>query len=106
MLNPNPTGSLAVLRCDQFSSGSTFIRTGTNLATVQLELSAEAGGAEGFSIHFYASGTHGLNEIRTRTDLGGRRALDPFIAVAIDDEAPQDRPDQNKPNSTRKGGRR
>ena len=30
LLDPNPTGSLASLRCDQVSSGSWFTRTGTN----------------------------------------------------------------------------
>lgn len=106
LLQPNPTGSLAVLRCDQFSSGSTFTRTGTNLAVVPVELSAEAAGSEGFSVHFYVSGTQGLNELRTRTDLKGRRALDPFVAVAIDDETLQDRPESDKPDSSRKGGRK
>ncbi len=105
MLQPHPTGSSVVLRCDQFSSGSTFIRTGTSLAVVPVELSAEAAGAEGFSIHFFVSGTNGLAELRTRTDLKGRRALDPFVAVTVDDEIVPDRPDVQKLDSTRQGGR-
>jgi len=105
LLQPNPTGSQAVLRCDQFSSGSSFIRTGTSLAVVPMELSAEAAGADGFSVHFFVSGTNGLSELRTRNDLRGRRALDPFVAVSIDDEVPQDQPTLDKPDSMRKGGR-
>lgn len=103
MLEPNPTGSSAILRCDQFSSGSSFIRTGTSLAMVPLQLSSEADGQGGFSVHFHVSGTNGLSELRTRTDLRGRRALDPFVAVSIDDEEPPDRPDPEKPDSIRQG---
>lgn len=101
MISPNPTGSHIDLRCDQFSSGSTFTRTGTSHAVVQMELSAEAAGADGFSVHFYVSSSSGLNELRTRTDLSGRRALDPFVAVSLDDEVPQDRPVVAKPDSRR-----
>ena len=104
LVQPNPTGSSAVLRCDQFSSGSSFIRTATSLATVQLELSAEAAGSEGFSVHFFSSGSNGLAELQVRTDLSGRRVLDPFVAVSIDDESPQDVPDPMRPDTTRVGG--
>ncbi len=102
MLQPNPTGSQVVLRCDQFSSGSSFIRTGTSLAVVPVELSAEAGGSEGFSVHFFSSGSGGLTELRTRTDLRGRRALDPFVAVSVDEETVQDRPDAKRPDTKRR----
>ena len=105
LLQPNPTGSQAVLRCDQVSSGSSFMRTGTSLAVVPLEVSAETAGSEGFSVHFYTSGSNGLSELRTRTDLRGRRVLDPFVALSIDDEVPPDRPDPSEPDSTRRGGR-
>jgi hypothetical protein len=104
MINPSPTGSHLDLRCDQFSSGSTFIRTGTSHAVVQMQLSAETAGAEGFSVHFYVSSSSGLNELMTRTDLRGRRALDPFIAISIDDETPPDRPDVKRPDSRRVTG--
>lgn len=104
MLHPNPTGSSAVLRCDQFSSGSSFIRTGTSLAVVPLELSEEAIDGE-FSVHFYVSGSSGLSELRTRTDLRGRRVLDPFVALAIDGEVVPDRPSADRPDSARKMGR-
>ncbi len=105
LIQPNPTGSSAVLRCDQFSSGSSFIRTGTSLAVVPLEVSSEVAGADGFSVHFYVSGSNGLSELRTKTDLRGRRTLDPFVSLSIDDEVPPDRPDPSKPDSRRQGGR-
>jgi hypothetical protein len=105
MVNPNPTGSTGVLRCDQFSSGSSFIRTGTSLVAIPLELSAETAGAEGFSIHFHVSGSDGLTEVKARTDLDGRRVLDPFVAVAVDEEQIFDVPIPGRPDSTRRGGR-
>lgn len=105
VVQPNPTGSAAVLRCDQVSSGSSFIRTGTSLAVVPLELSAEVVASEGFSIHFYSSGSNGLSELHPRVDLSGRRVLDPFVAISLDAEVPQDMPDPSIPGSTRIGGK-
>lgn len=104
LLQPSPTGSQVSLRCDQFSSGSAFIRTGTSLAVVPLEVSAEAS-PEGFSVHVFTSGSNGLAELHTRMDLRGRVTLDPFLAISVDDQAPQDRPSVKDPSSERRGGR-
>jgi len=106
MLQPNPTGSSAVLRCDQVSSGSSFIRTGTSLSVVPLEMSAETASSDGFSVHFFSSGTNGLVELKPRTDLKGRRVIDPFVGISIDEEVPRDRPEPGVPNTTRRGGRK
>lgn len=106
LLQPNPTGSQVVLRCDQVSSGSFFLRSGTSLAVVPLELSIDADVNEGFSVHFYASSSAGLTELHPRVDLRGRRSLDPFVAISIDDEPVQDRQNVKDPTSTRQGGRR
>lgn len=103
LLSPFPTGSNVVLRCDQVSSGSFFIRTGTSVAAIDLELSAEAGTADGFSIHVYSSGSNGLSEVRQKFDLKGRRALDPFIAFTTDSEVASD---MEKDPFNRRRGRR
>jgi hypothetical protein len=106
MLDPNPTGSLASLRCDQVSSGSWFTRTGTSLASVPLRLTGEHDGTGGFSVHVYSSGSNGLTEVRPKLDLKGRRAFDPFVAVSVDEEVPQqDLPKISRPDSVRRGGR-
>lgn len=101
MTSPNPTGSVATLRCDQFSSGSSFIRTGTNIANLPLELSSENAGREGFSIHVYSSGSNGVDELKMKFDLRGRKSFDPFISFSVDDEEPQDAPSVEKPDSRR-----
>jgi hypothetical protein len=104
LLRPEPTGSQVVLRCDQFSSGSSFIRTGTSLAVIPMEVSTEVAGRDGFSVHFFVSGTNGLEELETKMDLRGRRSVDPFVSLAVDDEPLQDLPDARKPDSLRRGG--
>jgi hypothetical protein len=101
LLHPHPTGSWVGLQCDQLSSGSSFIRSSTTRAMVPLELTGETAGAAGFSIHVYVSGTNGLTELSPKFDLSGRRAIDPFVAFSIDDEAVVRGPD----NSTRRGRR-
>lgn len=101
LIQPNPTGSQAVLRCDQYSSGSVFIRTGTSLSVVPLEMTGESAGVDGFSVYIYSSGSNGLSELNPRLDLKGRRALDPFIALTIDEESVQDVPSVKKPDSAR-----
>lgn len=106
LLDPNPTGSLASLRCDQVSSGSWFIRTGTGLAKIPLSLTGEHDGTEGFTVHVYSSGSQGLTEVSPRFDLKGRQSLDPFIAFTTDEQVPsQDLPSFNKPDSVRRGGK-
>lgn len=103
LISPYPTGSQVDLKCDQVSSGSSFIRTGTSLAVVPLELSAESDGTGGFSIHVYSSGSGGLTELHPKLDLKGRRSFDPFISISVDDEPVQDVPKVGRPNSRRKG---
>lgn len=103
LLSPYHTGSQAVLRCDQVSSGSFFIRTGTGFAVIPLEISAEAGGSEGFSVHVYSSGTQGMTEVHPKLDLRGQVSLDPFLSISVDEEGT--RPNGPGQADRRKGGR-
>lgn len=86
------TGSRVSLRCDQEQTDGLFRRTRTGFAKIDLELSVGSQPSEGFSIHVFSSGSNGLAEVKSRRDLKGRRALDPFIAVSVDDEVPVDLP--------------
>lgn len=85
MMAPS-TGSLVELRCSQVRTEGFYRRTSTGFAQIDLELSVGAQPGQGFSIHVYSSGSDGMTELKMRRDLNGRRALDPFIAVAVDDE--------------------
>jgi hypothetical protein len=87
-----PTGSQVDLRCNQSPKDQGYNRYDTTFAEVRLEISDGALQSEGFSIHVYGSGSDGLTELKTRRDLRGRRALDPFIAINVDDERPVDKP--------------
>lgn len=91
MLAPS-TGSLVELRCVQQQVNGLFRRSATGFAQINLELSAGAQPGQGFSIHVRSSGSDGMIELKSRRDLKGRRALDPFIAVSLDDEAPPTEP--------------
>lgn len=95
MLTPS-TGSQVDLRCNQTVTDGEYVRSKTTYAEVRLELSAGALPSEGFSIHVYKSGSEGLQELHPRRDLRGRRALDPFVAITIDDETPLDAADATK----------
>lgn len=91
MLAPS-TGSQVELRCTQVPRDQGFHRRDTTFSEVRLEVSEGALHSEGFSVHVYTSGSDGLQELKVRRDLQGRRALDPFIAISIDDERPVDQP--------------
>jgi hypothetical protein len=84
-------GAQLALGGDQQQDDGTYTRTGTSLAQIDLSL---VGGVEphdpGFIVRVFASGSNGLVPLDLRHDLQGRRAYDPFIAVAIDDEKPID----------------
>lgn len=97
------TGSQVDLRCDQVPVDGEFKRSGTGVAQITLELSAGALPSEGFSVHVYSSGTDGLQEVLPRRDLQGRRSVDPFIAIAIDDENVPDLPRPGSPETMRRG---
>lgn len=90
------TGSQVDLRCTQVQRGGMYERSQTTFAEVRMELSAGALPSEGFSVHVYTSGSAGLEELHSRRDLRGRRAMDPFIAITVDDETPLDVTDLNR----------
>lgn len=102
VLNP-VTGSQEVVRCDQAFDGGTYLRTATSVASVRLRHSVDAIPGP-FSIHVFSSGSGGLVELEPRYDLKGRRSLDPFVSVTLDEEGSTDRPAVNRPDSNRKGG--
>ena len=91
ILSPS-TGSQLDLRCDQIEADGLFKRTATGFAQIKLELSDGALPSEGFVVHIYSSGSDGVNQVEIRRDLQGRRAVDPFIAVSVDDQKPLDLP--------------
>ncbi len=95
-------GSSSSLMCDQRRDGDAYRRTGTSVAQIDLGLRGQPeNGNPGFIIRVFKSGSSGLSLIEPRTDLSGRRAIDPFIAVVVDDERPLDVPSVGKPDSPR-----
>ena len=98
------SGTQVDLRCDQVQSDGVYRRSATGVTQIDLELSGEAPPSEGFSIHVYSSGSDGLHELLPRRDSRGRRSLDPFVAVALDDEKVLGGPVPGRPETQRKGG--
>lgn len=98
------TGSQANLRCDQVQSDGVYRRSATGVTQIDLRVSNEVPLGEGFSIHAYSSGSDGLHELLPRRDSHGRRSLDPFVAVALDDEKVLGGPVPGRPETQRRGG--
>jgi hypothetical protein len=95
-------GSSVSLMADQRSGGGTYRRTGTSLAQIDLDVVGETErGNPGFIVRVLSSGSNGLQPLGFRRDLSARRAADPFIAIAVDDEVPQDQPVVRSPDSSR-----
>jgi hypothetical protein len=99
-------GTSVILMADQRRDGDTYRRTGTSLAQIDMEVVGEAErGNPGFIVRVLSSGSSGLQPLEFRRDLDARRAADPFIAVAIDDEAVVDRRLVRDPDSNRVSNR-
>lgn len=102
MVAPSSSSQLSLM-CDQVRDGDAYKRSGTSTAQIDLAVSGEAESVNpGFQVRVFSSGTQGLVRLRPRTDLAGRRALDPFIAVVIDDERMPDGPSVDSPASSRR----
>lgn len=90
------------LMADQRREGDHLRRTGTTLAQITMHISGQAEqGNPGFVVRVYSSGSNGIQPLDLKRDLSGRRAYDPFIAVAIDDEPIQDVQSVDRPDSAR-----
>lgn len=99
-------GDSVTLMADQRRDGDTYRRTGTSLAQIDMEVIGEAErGNPGFIVRVLSSGSSGLQPLEFRRDLDARRAVDPFIAVAIDSEDPVDRRLVRDPDSLRVANR-
>lgn len=92
----------AILMADQRREDGVYRRTGTSLSQIDLRMTGEVEiGNPGFIIRVLASGTNGFQPLPFKRDLFSRRAVDPFIAIAIDDEQVIDRPTINDLESPR-----
>lgn len=95
-------GESITLMADQRRSDGVYRRTGTSLAQIDLDVTGEhEKGNPGFIVRVLSSGSNGLQPLHFRRDLAARRAVDPFIAIAIDSEVVIDRPLVSNPESTR-----
>lgn len=85
-------GSSLDLMADQRRSDGVYRRTGTSLAQIDMGVTGDVErGNPGFIVRVLASGSNGLQPLGFRRDLQARRAVDPFIAVSLDDEVVADR---------------
>ncbi len=90
------------LSADQRRDNGTYRRTGTSLAQIDLEVVGDTErGNPGFIVRVFSSGSNGLRPLGFRDDLAARRAVDPFIAISIDDEEVHDVPLVRTPDSQR-----
>lgn len=95
-------GSEVDLMADQRREDGVYRRTGTSLAQIDLDVIGEVErGNPGFIVRVLSSGSNGLQPLEFRRDLSARRAVDPFIAVAVDDEGISDRLLVRQPESMR-----
>ena len=102
MMSSPADGSAIDLSSDQRRDGGTYRRTGTSLAQIDLDVSGDSEmGNPGFIVRVLSSGSNGLQPLGFRRDLAGRRAVDPFIAIALDDEQVLDRPMVVDPTTAR-----
>lgn len=101
MLSPLD-GDEASLVSDQRNEDGVYRRTGTNFAQIDPRVVGDAEkGNPGFVVRVFASGSNGLQPLKFRHDLNTRRAVDPFVAVAVDSELIHDDPKVSKPDSMR-----
>jgi len=97
-----PSGSRSLSADQRRDSTGKYVRTGTSVAQITPSLVGESvPGESGFVVRVFSSGSNGAHELDLRRDLSGRRAYDPFIAVAVDSEQPVDRPVTNDPKTIR-----
>lgn len=95
-------GSEVDLMADQRREDGVYRRTGTSLAQIDLDMVGEVErGNPGFIVRVLSSGSNGLQPLEFRRDLSARRAVDPFIAVSVDDEGVSDRLLVRQPESMR-----
>lgn len=95
-------GTSLDLYSDQRNEGGSYRRTGTSLAQIDLDVIGDTEpGDPGFIIRVLSSGSNGLSKTTFKRDLAARRAIDPFIAVAIDDETINDRVFVRDPQTAR-----
>lgn len=105
MVSPIDGDSLSLM-ADQRRAGDVYRRTGTSLAQIDMEVVGETErGNPGFVVRILSSGSNGLQPLEFRRDLEARRAVDPFIALAIDGEDIIDRPLIRDPDSMRVANR-
>lgn len=106
MLSPTD-GDSAVLMADQrVDSNGVYRRTGTGYVAIDPRVTGDVErGNPGFVVRVFSSGSNGLQPLEFRRDLNTRRAADPFVAVAVDDELLHDQPRVTGPDSMRVANR-
>lgn len=98
----HPSGSLAVSADQRRDSDGSYRRSATSVAQITMDVEGETVGDQpGFIFRVFASGSDGLQELDLRRDSSGRRAYDPFVAVAVDSETILDRPLVVSPQTVR-----
>lgn len=86
-----PAGDPIDLQADQSRDGASYRRAGTSLAQIDLELVGDTEPDDpGFSVRVFVSGSAGYSPLVPRRDVQGRRAVDPFVALSVDDEGVPD----------------
>lgn len=98
--------STITLMADQRRDGQAYRRTGTSVAQIDPSIRGEVErGNPGFVVRILSSGSNGLQPLMFRRDLSSRRAVDPFVAIALDDEFTVDRATVQSPDSSRVANR-
>lgn len=101
MLSP-VDDSDAALMADQRVDNGIYRRTGTNFVQIDPTVTGDVErGNPGFVVRVFTSGSNSLQRTQFRHDLSTRRAVDSFVAVAIDFESVHDGPSVSTPDSLR-----
>ncbi len=101
MTDPIDDDSITLM-ADQRRDGGVYRRTGTSFAQITMGMTGETErGNPGFIVRVLSSGSNGLQPLKFRRDLSARRAIDPFVAIAVDNEEPVDGLFVKEPDNTR-----
>lgn len=102
MGSPTDGESVDLMADQRTGADGTYRRTGTSFAQIDLGIVGDSErGNPGFVVRVLSSGSNGLQPLGFRHDLNTRRAVDPFVAVAVDSELLHDAPKVSIPDSLR-----
>lgn len=85
--SPSAGDELEIICKQELGPDGRFLRTSSTVAMIDVRVVGDREGVNpGFIVRTFTSGTNGVNEVAYRRDLAGRKVVDSFVAVSVDQE--------------------